>query len=125
LSQLKNLQSLQLKRNKIGINGLSDLQGLIEIQSLTSLDLSDNLIDDEAVESEILMKMPNLAVLYFQNNPVCKKISNYRKSLIRNLPNLKFLDDRPVFPEDRRYVVAFFVGGLEAEREERKKYKQE
>jgi len=30
---------------------------------------------------EILEKMPKLAVLYLQGNPVTKKIKNYRKTL--------------------------------------------
>lgn len=69
--------------------------------------------------------MPNLSVLYLQNNDVTKNIRNYRKSMIVKLPNLKYLDDRPVFPEERRFAEAFAAGGLELEREERKKYKQE
>jgi dynein assembly factor 1 len=67
--------------------------------------------------------MPNLAVLYLHNNEVCKKIQHYRKTIITALPNLKYLDDRPVFEDERRYCEAFASGGLEAEREERKKYK--
>jgi dynein assembly factor 1 len=66
-----------------------------------------------------------LAVLYLHGNEVCKKIKNYRKTIIIALPKLKYLDDRPVFEDERRYCEAFARGGLEAEREERKLYKQE
>ena len=50
--------------------------------------------------------------------------------MVHELPNLTFLvrttqDDRPVFPEDRRFVEAFFTGGIEAEREERKAFTRE
>lgn len=38
---------------------------------------------------------------------------------------MKYLDDRPVFPEERRFVEAFFRGGIEEERAERIKYKKE
>ena len=48
--------------------------------------------------------MKNLGVLYLQNNPVCKKIKNYRKTMIYEIPSLKFLDDRPIFEDERRYV---------------------
>jgi dynein assembly factor 1 len=48
--------------------------------------------------------MTNLKVLYLEGNEVCKKIKNYRKSLIAWLPNLKHLDDRVIFPEERLYA---------------------
>lgn len=74
--------------------------------------------------------MPKLAVLYLHGNEVCKKIEHYRKTIIHRLPNLKYLDDRPVFEDERRYCEvininkkAFARGGIEEEREERKKYK--
>ena len=63
--------------------------------------------------------MPNLKVLYLQNNPVTKKIPNYRKTIISNIPTLTYLDDRPVFKDDRRHAEAFARGGLEEERKER------
>jgi dynein assembly factor 1 len=69
--------------------------------------------------------MPNLKVLYLMNNPVVKKIKNYRKTIIAALPNLKYLDDRPVFVDDRRHAEAFSRGGLDEERKERDKIKQE
>ena len=69
--------------------------------------------------------MPNLRVLYAQNNKFNNKMKAYRKQMIFKLPNLRFLDDRPVFPEDRRKAEAYMTGGIEAERAEAKKIKQE
>ena len=48
--------------------------------------------------------MENLKVLYLHGNEICMKIKSYRKTLIGLCPKLKYLDDRPVFPEDRRYA---------------------
>lgn len=75
LSKLEKLDSLQLKRNRIGraINNsnqelettqVEDLQGLLECPSICVLDISDNYIDDPNVLTEIFYKMPKLAVFY-------------------------------------------------------------
>lgn len=69
--------------------------------------------------------MPNLAVIYLQGNEFIKKVKNYRKAVIHNMPALKYLDDRPVFDDERRFVEAFFRGGIEEEKKERVKYRQE
>lgn len=69
--------------------------------------------------------MPRLAVLYLNGNPVCKKIKNYRKTLITKIPTLKYLDDRPVFDDDRIFAEAFSKGGFELERKERERIKKE
>ncbi len=39
--------------------------------------------------------------------------------MIAKLPELKYLDDRPVFVDDRRNAEAFSRGGFEEERKER------
>lgn len=43
--------------------------------------------------------MPELAVLYMQNNAFTKKIAHYRKTLISKMPNIKYIDDKPVFDD--------------------------
>lgn len=60
--------------------------------------------------------MPELAVAYLQNNLFNKKIAHYRKALISKISTLKFLDDKPVFEDERRYAEAWARGGLEEER---------
>ena len=59
------------------------------------------------------MKMPNLAVVYLQNNRFNKKIAHYRKTLISKMTNLKYIDDKPVFDDERRYAEVWARGGLE------------
>ena len=88
------------------------LQWLGKVYIFSSLDLTDNKISDELVLPEIFEKMPNLAVLYLHGNEVCKKIEHYRKTLIFKLKKLRYLDDRPVFDEERRFceVNYFFIG---------------
>lgn len=51
--------------------------------------------------------MPDLRVLYLQGNPVVKEIRHYRKTIISRCTALNYLDDRPVFPEERRRVTAW------------------
>lgn len=89
------------------------------------LDLAQNKCSDPEILPEVVAKLPALRVLYFTNNEITKKIPNYRKRLVKDLGNLTFLDDRPVFAEDRRFVSAFYAGGIEAEREERKAFQRE
>jgi len=121
------LETLQLKRNRICKfnNGLEDLLGLLECPTLTVLDISDNFIEGEEVIVEIFEKLPIIAVLYLQGNPFTKKVRNYRKSMISHLPTLKYLDDRPVFDDDRSFAEAFARGGIEEERKERERIKKE
>lgn len=99
--------------------------GLINCPSLACIDLSDNKIEDPAVLEEVLVKMPKLSVLYLSGNKCVKKIKDYRKTVIAKIPTLRYLDDRPVFVDDRRNAEAFARGGIQEERKEREIIKEE
>jgi len=124
LSHVPQLNTLNLAGNRIGFGGLSDVIDLVG-SSVSCLDIQNNKIDDVDFLPEVLMRMPQLKVLYLKGNPICKKLPSYRKTLIAHLPRLSYLDDRPVFKDEARCSAAFFRGGIEEEREERKRIKQE
>lgn len=100
--------------------------------SLQTVDFQHNHLNDPAIV-EILAQMPDLRVVYLLGNPVVKEIKHYRKAIISKCPSLKYLDDRPIFDEERRRVTAwakmFETQGLdaanEAERVEIKLIKRE
>ena len=122
LSKLTQLNTLLLQSNKI--KDLSSVQGLLECPSIAVLDLSKNLIEDEGIV-ELLAQMPKLKVLYLKDNPVVAEIQNYRKRVISSIPTLTYLDDRPVFEEERRTCDAWAKGGKVAEAAERKLIEEE
>jgi len=85
------------------------------------VDLSHNKIEDpEAME--VFKSMPGLRVLNLMGNPVIRKTTQYRKTMINEIKQLTYLDDRPVFPKERACAEAFMIGGREAEREARTKF---
>ena len=129
LANCDKLETIYLKGNRLGRNEHGDvdaLKGLLERPTLTCIDIQDNNLDDPAIIEEILYKMPNLGVLYCsKGNKFTNKVSNFRKILIANIKTLKYVDDRPVFPEDRRRAEAFARGGIDEERKEMKLIKKE
>lgn len=124
LAHLKGLNSLMIAKNKIGHGGVDDIAELANM-NISSLDLQGNAISDPDVVPEVFMRMADLRVLYLKDNPCTKKIINYRKSTIVYCKNLRYLDDRPVFEDDRRTAEAFNMSGLEGERNERKHIRDE
>ena len=87
--------------------------------TVSIVDLRDNKITDPSVIDEVFAKMPNLKVLYLQKNDFIKKVKQYRRTMISKCKFLTYLDDRPVFKNDRRLNEAWVRGGLPEERAER------
>jgi dynein assembly factor 1 len=117
-----NIQTLNLKSNRIA--SVEDCKGLLDCPHIGVLDISDNKISDEKVMS-IFEQLTELKVLYFKGNPIQKEMKSYRKTMICRLPNLVYLDDRPIFEDERLRAEAWGRGGVQAEREERKRYTAE
>ena len=111
LSHMKQLTSLNLSKNKI--SSLDGLVHVLEIPSLQTLDLQHNKIEDADV-LDILEKLPDLRVLYLMGNPCVKNIKNYRRTVVSRCKNLRYLDERPVFDEERRRTNAW-AAALNAE----------
>lgn len=97
------------------------------------MNLSNNRLDLEPTEEGALQPLieglsrlcPKLRVLNLMGNPITRKMLNYRRTIIAALPELRYLDDHPVFDEERRAVNAWVRGGKEAEMEERRKIREE
>jgi dynein assembly factor 1 len=144
LDKMKKLATLNLSHNQIQkienlhccpklsdvnfsnnfLESLDSVRHLTLCKNISVLDLSNNKISDEGI-IDILKQMPNLGVLYLKGNPVVGKIQSYRKVMISSLPNLNYLDDRPVFEEERLCAIAWSKGGIHAEMEERRRIKEE
>ena len=104
LSQCTELTTLNLGHNKL--NSLEGLEHLTEIPSLQTVDLQHNKIEDAGIV-DILEKLPDLRVLYLMGNPCVKAIKNYRRTIVSRCKQLAFLDDRPVFEDERRRTNAW------------------
>ncbi|KAK9294734.1 hypothetical protein QLX08_010755 [Tetragonisca angustula] len=119
LDSLKFLNTLNLSHNYLQDTG--DIEHLRLLDSLSVLDISHNRIDTDEVVN-ILGDMKELRVVSLMGNPILKKIRLYRKTMILKCKNLKYLDDRPVFPKDRACAEAWMQGGPEEEAAERKRW---
>lgn len=104
LSHMKKLTNLNLAHNPISsIEGISHI---LEISSLQTIDLQHNKLEDAEIV-DIFAKLPDLRVIYLMGNPAVKKIRNYRKTIVFKCKMLKYLDDRPVFEDERRRTEAW------------------
>eukprot|EP01062_Namystynia_karyoxenos_P058606 TRINITY_DN50125_c0_g1_i1.p1 TRINITY_DN50125_c0_g1~~TRINITY_DN50125_c0_g1_i1.p1 ORF type:complete len:519 (+),score=218.22 TRINITY_DN50125_c0_g1_i1:95-1558(+) len=119
------LETLQLSHNRIA--KLADLRGLAECPSIGTLDISHNQIsvDKEAGEqSEDLIALlrealAELKCLYVQGNEIGGQTRYWRRKVVGGIKTLTYMDERPVFEEERHAVDAWMVGGFEAEQAER------
>jgi hypothetical protein len=122
------LESLQISHNVIpSLVACEELWGLPE---LSSVDLSFNKLErvegaDDMCIVSFFKRMPNVSVIYLQGNPLSHGMKFYRKNMIVHLPQLTYLDERPVFPDERRATEAWGRGGDTAEADERAKIRSE
>merc|ERR1712129_299150 len=136
LSSLSSLTTLNLSFNKLSTTKQS-VGGLLGCPFLCCLDLRHGGIQiDDALIDDILSKLPKLRVLYLMSNgsnaskanvnTIDDKLSgNYRKQIVSKCANLRHLDDRPVFAEERRCTDQWAIGGPKAEKMERAQIKKE
>lgn len=88
-------------------------------QQLDCLDVSHNKLEDEVEVLRVVGKLTRLTLLYLHKNKFLTKVKNYRKVIIATCKGLKFLDDYPVFDEERRCCERFAVDGTMGEKAER------
>ncbi|KPI85136.1 hypothetical protein ABL78_5796 [Leptomonas seymouri] len=118
-----SLRTLNVAGNRL--ETFEDCVGLLAFKALTVLDLShNNILDGEALLL-ILERLPRLESLKLSGNPLVRTLPRYRKRLLSRCKKLLYLDDRPVFPEERRLVTAWARAGDDGEEKERCLIKQE
>ena len=137
-ASLKSLKTLNISGNKL--SSLESIRELKNLPELISLDLSNNRIqssapstssgDRESEEEEkdevvSFLCTLNLKWLRLVGNPFIRKVKGYRRIFIGNMLTLNYFDDMPAFPRDRRLALAWLRGGIQAEREERRKINEE
>ncbi|KAF0975562.1 hypothetical protein FDP41_005556 [Naegleria fowleri] len=129
-----NLQTLDLNSNQL--RTLDSVKALRYCSKLSILDLSknklfdtipENMTQEQVIEEflAILKSLTELKLLRLEGNPLVRMIPNYRKEIISQIPSLNYLDNMPIFEDERRTVDAWKRGGVEEEREERKRIAQE
>lgn len=110
LQNCRKLSTLLVQTNRI--KDASALAPLVHNPNLSVLDLSSNRLDDHEAVLSVLSQLPELRVLYLKGNPLVETTPSYRKTVLSRLPNLKYLDDRPVFEDERRTVTAWAQGKI-------------
>ncbi|XP_069412433.1 centrosomal protein of 72 kDa isoform X3 [Ovis canadensis] len=102
LMNLTGLKSLDLSRNS-----LVSLEGIECLAALESLNLYYNRISSLA-EVFRLHSLAGLSEVDLRLNPVAKSESDFRLFVVRMLPGLQQLDDRPVRESERRASQLLF-----------------
>nr|XP_033802468.1 cilia- and flagella-associated protein 410 [Geotrypetes seraphini] len=93
--ELSNIEVITLS-----VNNISTLEPLSQCQSLCELYLRKNNIQNLA-ELFYLKELPRLKILWLAENPCCEQDPlKYRMTILRNLPNLRKLDNKTVTEEE-------------------------
>jgi len=124
IRHLTKLEQINVSNN--AIHHIADIQEITEAPGLTNVDVSGNQIEETDGVVELWTLMSNrLRMLRFYGNPGVRHVTHYRKRLISGIPQLGYLDERPVFPAERRQSVAWSQGGREAMEQERQNMAKE
>jgi dynein assembly factor 1 len=126
LASLDGLQYLpNLEKLLASHNSLVDISALSGTLQLTVLDVSYNKLSAADGVHETLKQLTRLASLMLHGNDFVRDAKNYREELVVEHAGLRFLDEYPVFDDERRCCVAFMRGGETARRAEREKIRLE
>jgi len=124
LACLAKLEQVNLSRNCL--SDLQVLEALRPLSKLTNVDVSHNLFEEsEGVVERWAEICPQIRLLRYFGNPGVRSVEHYRKRLINALPQLSYLDERPVFPIERKSSMAWAEGGLEAMHKAKRDYNNE
>ena len=118
-----SLRNLNVAGNRL--ETFEDCLGLLSYKALTVLDLSHNSIQDGEALLLILERLRRLQSLKLSGNPLVRTLPRYRKRVLSRCKQLLYLDDRPVFDEERRLVTAWARAGDDGEEKERCLIRQE
>ena len=123
ISYLDKLENLYISKNSL--SAIQNLEGLLNLKSLSLLDIQNNPFSVSPDDLIIFLnKLEKLKVLYLKGD-ITRLIPNYRRTLIVKIKNLTYLDDKPIKNEDKVGAEAYFKGGYQAEKEARIKYREE
>mmetsp|Transcript_98741 Transcript_98741/g.171076 ORF Transcript_98741/g.171076 Transcript_98741/m.171076 type:complete len:520 (-) Transcript_98741:133-1692(-) len=123
LQNLTKLETINLAANNLEC--LDGLLGLKEAPALLNIDVSQNSIETTDGIVEFWAELKQVRVLRYHGNPGIRSIQHYRKRLINDMPQLNYLDERPVFPVERRSCAAWAEGGMSAMHQAKKDFTRE
>lgn len=113
LADLVSLKTLDVSHNLIV--DIADCEQVVELPALTNLDLRDNQIDTHKEIPSFFAQMDRLTCLYLAGNPCVRLVSQYRRTMTVCMKSLYYLDEKPIFEDERLCAEAFTRGGKEEE----------
>ena len=113
--KIEGIQTMKvLKKLDMSGNRLASYDSISEIRhnpAVTVLNLKENQLDYDVRILDLLGKEMSIKFLEMRGTLFAKNCPNYRKTIINELKDLCFLEDRPVTYNERRQVAAYFEGG--------------